>query len=488
MAFYAALLIPLFPLVAGTLIGLFGKQLGQQSYKIGVPAILLAFFSAVWVLVTVSQEGPIRIALYQATGSRDYMQLTLYIDRLSAVMMVLITGVSSIVHLYSVRYMQGERGYARFYSLLGLITAVLLCLVTSANLLMLFVFWQLLTWLLYLLLVYNYEHPPAVQFGFKTLLVHRLGDVAFLGGILLAYLTYGTLDFPDLFARAAANPATVPLWPGGFEIGAATAITLLLFGGGMSKSAQFPLHVWLPDTMDTPTPVSALMHAGIVNAAGFLINRLAPLYGLAPTTLHVVFVIGALTAILGAAMMLTQSDIKKMLGFSTMGQMGYMTMECGLGAFALSIFHLIAHGIFKATLFLYAGSAIHDARRDPGRRRGQHIPAFTLGRRLGHDLDPAVGHLARRARPVADSAARDRGAGRHYPAVFRLGDLLAGHHQSVPAQSGGLLAGGMGHGAHAVCGRLHLSLGSRGIHALFIPSSRRGCSVFPGRGVAHLDV
>ena len=367
MALYGAMLVLLLPLVAGLIIGLAGSQLREQSYRIGVPAVVLAFIGGVWTLYTVSVDGPIHIALYQRTpAAQNWLQFALYIDRLSAVMMVLITGVSSIIHLYSIRYLQQDRGYARFYALLGLITFALLSLVASANLFMLFVFWQLMSWLLYLLLAYNYTHPPAVNAAFKTWIVLRLGDVAFLGGVLLAYGVYGTLEFPLLFERAAESSATLPLWPGsGMEISTVTAITLLLFVGAMAKSAQLPLHVWLPDTMDTPTPVSALMHAGIVNAGGFLINRLAPLYGLTPGTLHVVFVIGALTAILGASMMLTQNDIKKMLGFSTIGQMGYMIMECGLGAFALAIFHLIAHGIFKASFFLYAGNVIHVARRTP---------------------------------------------------------------------------------------------------------------------------
>src|SRR2546425_11590690 len=165
--------------------------------------------------------------------------------------------------------------------------------------------------------------------------------------------------------RAAEDPITVSLWPGsGLEISAVTAITLLIFIGAMSKSAQFPLHMWLPDSLYAPTPVHALLHAGIINAGGFLLNRLAPLYGLSPTTLHLVFAIGAMTALLGAGMMLTQNDIKKTLGYSTIGQMGYMIMECGLGAFALAVFHLIAHGLFKATIFLNCGHVIHAARQE----------------------------------------------------------------------------------------------------------------------------
>lgn len=360
------ILVLLAPLLAGLLISLLGRTLGEQSYKIGVPAIVAAFVGSAWILYTVTTAGPAQLSITTRTpASTGWFQFGFYVDRLSAVMMVLITGVSAIIHLYSIRYMQGERGYARFYALLSFMSVVLLAMVASANLFMLFVCWQLVSWLLYLLLVYNYTHRPAVESAFKSFLVFSIGDVAFLAGVVLAYRTYGTLEFPALFEQAAQTAAAVSLWPGGPELSAATAITLLLFVGAMAKSAQLPLSMWLPDTMDAPTPVSALMHAGIVNAAGFLINRLAPLYGQAPETLHVVFVIGGLTTILGAIMMRTQSDIKKMLGFSTMGQMGYMVMECGLGAFALAIFHLIAHGIFKATLFLHAGNVIHAARREP---------------------------------------------------------------------------------------------------------------------------
>ncbi|ALA59412.1 NADH-quinone oxidoreductase subunit L [Nitrospira moscoviensis] len=361
------ILAPLLPLVAGVLIGLLGTRLRDQSYKIGVPAVAGAFAVAIWALFNVGrQEAPLSSLFWSLPlPASPWFRFGLQLDRLSAVMMVLITGVSLTIHLYSRNYMQGDRGYARFYALLGLITAVLLFLVTSANLFLLFVCWQLVSWLLYLLLVHNYGYGPAVKSAMKTWIILRLGDVAFLSGVVLAYHTYGTLELSELFERAAQHAAVVSLWPQGPEIDAVTAVTLLLFVGAMSKSAQFPLHVWLPDTMDTPTPVSALMHAGIVNAGGFLFNRLAPLFGQALDTLHVAFVIGGLTAIVGATIMLTQPDVKKMLGFSTMGQMGYMTMECGLGAFALAIFHLVAHGIFKATLFLHAGNIVHQARREP---------------------------------------------------------------------------------------------------------------------------
>src|SRR3989440_606858 len=343
-----------------------GGSLRERSAKVGGAAVVAAFLGALVTLMAVSSNGPISVRFYEpASGTSLGFPVGFYIDRLSAVMMVLISGVSTIIYLFSMRYMQQERGYSRFLALLAFTTFVLLCMVSSANLLMLFIFWQLLTWLLYLL-SHHYAHPATMEGAFKTYTLLRVGDVAFLSGIVLAHALYGTLEFQQLFIRAAEDPITVSLWPGsGLEISAVTAITLLIFIGAMSKSAQFPLHMWLPDSLYAPTPVHALLHAGIINAGGFLLNRLAPLYGLSPTTLHLVFAIGAMTALLGAGMMLTQNDIKKTLGFSTIGQMGYMIMECGLGAFALAVFHLVAHGLFKATVFLNCGNVIHKARQEP---------------------------------------------------------------------------------------------------------------------------
>ena len=367
MTMFVAILVPLLPLVSGIILGALGKNLRETSSKVGVSALALAFFCSLWVLYAVSVDGPIRIMVPSfRSGTDGWFQFGLFIDRLAAVMMVLITSVSTVIHVYSVRYLEGDPGYTRFYSLLGFMTFVILSLVSSPNLLMLFVFWQLLSWALYLILAFNYGHVAAYQNAFKTLMVHRIGDVTFLCGIFLTYKYFGTLEFQELFERASQHSHMVSLLPGNLlDISVVTVITLLIFIGAMAKSAQFPLHVWLPDTMDSPTPVSALMHAGIINAGGFLLNRLAPLYALSPNTLHIVFVIGAVTVVFGASMMLVQNDIKKTLGYSTMGQMGYMIMECGLGAFALAIFHLIAHGLFKASLFLSAGNVIHAARHEP---------------------------------------------------------------------------------------------------------------------------
>jgi len=360
------ILIPLFPLLAGISIGVLGKYMTSHVAKVGVIATASSFFLSVWTLYNVSTEGPIHFMLGPlSTENLSLFKIGILVDRLTAVMMVLITSVSTIIHVYSIRYLEGDPGYARFFALLSFITFVILSLVSSPNLFMLFVFWQLLSWALYLILAFNFPNRPACQKAFKTFFVHRVGDVSFLCGIFLAYKYFGTLEFTELFKAAAEQPQIISLFSGMFDISAVAAIALLIFVGAMAKSSQFPLHVWLPDTMDSPTPVSALMHAGIVNAGGFLLNRLAPFYALSPNTLHIVFVVGVLTVLLGASMMLAQNDIKKTLGFSTMGQMGYMIMECGLGAFALAIFHLIAHGLFKASLFLGAGQGIHAARNEP---------------------------------------------------------------------------------------------------------------------------
>ena len=359
MMFYPLIiLIPLMPLLAGIIIYV-SRVRSEKICGIGTCSQMLAFVLSLLALYEVSIREPIQTASFGI----GVFQFGLYVDKLAAVMMVLISGISALIHLFSKRYMQEERGFTWFYTLLAITTSALLFMVASPNLLMLFIFWQLLSGLL-ALLSYNYSHAKTVQGALKTYTILRIGDAAFLAGIILAYYIYGTLDLPKLFIVAAEAPVVFSLL-GIVQINAVTAVTLLIFIGAMSKSAQFPLHIWLPDALYAPTPVHALLHAGIINAGGFLLNRLAPLYGQSATTLHVVFVIGLITALLGSSMMLIQNDIKKTLGYSTIGQMGYMIMECGLGAFALAIFHLIAHGLFKATVFLNCGNVIHLVRQEP---------------------------------------------------------------------------------------------------------------------------
>lgn len=349
------------PLLAGALIALLGERLGERTAGIGIGALTLSACAALLSLYQASGEP----TLLRLPGSAPFLFPTLIIDRLAAVMMVLITGVSLVIHVYSQRYMRDDPDYVKFFGLLSLLTFVLLSLVTSGHLLWLFLGWHAVTWLLKALLTFNAGNAAAYLAGRTTLRVHGIGDAAFLCAIILAYATFGTFDLAEIFEGVGGAAGATVLWEDTwFEIRAVTLMTLLLVVTIMTKSAQFPFHVWLPGTIEAPTPVSAMLHAGIVNAGGFLVNRLAPLFGMAPTTLYVLFVVGALTALLGAATMLTQSSIKRTLVYSTMGQMGYMVMECGLGAFALAVFHLCAHGLFKATLFLNSGANIHKARTE----------------------------------------------------------------------------------------------------------------------------
>jgi len=362
---YFPLLIPLAPFLAALLTARPGGRASEGVYRLGLLLHFAAFLLSLPVLREVAAPGHPAISLTLfASAWQGPLTLAFHFDRLAAVMMVVVSGVGTLIYLYAIRYMREERGRARYHTLLAFAIAALLCMVSSANLLLLVMFWQLLSWLLSLL-AYNHQHGPTAGSIFRTFTMLRLGDVAFLAGIVLAYALYGTLDLQPLFAKAAHSQAVVSLWPGGPAMRGATAVTLLIFIGAMSKSAQFPLHMWLPDSLYAPTTTTGLLHAGIINAAGFLLNRLAPLYGLSPATLHLVFLIGTLTTFLGASMMLTQNDIKKTLVYSTIGQMGYMVMECGLGAFALAVFHLVAHGLFKATSFLNCGNVIHVARQEP---------------------------------------------------------------------------------------------------------------------------
>ncbi len=358
------LIVPLLLLTAAGIV-MIGRETPRFTRaKVAAFPIGLAFLGSIGALALVASEAPVTVRFYDpASVAAFVIPIGFYVDRLSAVMMTLITGVSTIIYCYSTTYMHQDHHARRYLTLICLTDFVLICMVSSGNLMMLFLFWQILSYLLYLL-AHNHVHPATLAGAFKTFTLLRVADTAFLAGIVLAYQLYGTLEFQELFARAGATPMTLSILPG-LDVTGTTAVTFLLFIGAMGKSAQFPLHLWLPGSLFAPTPVHALLHAGIINAGGFLINRLAPLFGMSSATLHIAFVIGTLTAVLGATMMLTQNDIKKTLGFSTIGQMGYMTMECGLGAFSLAVFHLIAHGLFKATVFLHCGNVIHKARQEP---------------------------------------------------------------------------------------------------------------------------
>ncbi|MCP9462135.1 MAG: NADH-quinone oxidoreductase subunit L [Nitrospira sp.] len=373
-----ALIAILIPLLGSLFIALAGSGMGERVARIGVGALTVSTVAALLSLYQTVRFDPI---LLTAPDLPLLLAPTLLVDRLASVMMVLITAVSLVVHVYSLRYMQGDGGYVRFFALLGLLTSVLLALVTSGHLLWLFAAWHAVTWLLVALIGFNKDSDAARKAGRTTLYVQSAGDLALLAGIVMIFITFGTFDLTKIIQTLATSP-TPRLGSGaGWSIKATDVVTGLLVLSVMTKSAQFPFHVWLPGTIEAPTPVSAMLHAGIVNAGGFLVNRLAPIFGSAPTTLYLLFMIGAMTALIGASTMLTQSSVKRALVYSTMGQMGYMVMECGLGAFALGIFHLCAHGLFKATLFLNSGANIHKARVEfklPPQRAAGNAPAFSL--------------------------------------------------------------------------------------------------------------
>lgn len=349
-------LLPLLPLLSGVLCHILARRLGLRFYRLSIALNALTFAGAVYLLLDFLAGR--QVTLWALSGELMSVQ----VDALSAVMAAVVSGISLIVHLYSIRYMQSDEGYVRFFVLLDFITAVILLMVFAGDLITLLVAWHLIGVLLYFLLNHNFTYDRSDRYAFWTFITHRLGDLPLVAAVVLLYQAYDTLSLPLLFERIAQMPAPATV----LGLPLLEMVGYLVVISAFAKSAQFPLHTWLPYTMEGPTPVSALMHAGIVNAGGFLINRFAPVFVHTSDVLHLVFIVGLITAIMGSALMLMQNDIKKSLGYSTMGQMGYMIMECGLGAFSLAIFHLIAHGMFKATLFLGSGSVIRAARQHDG--------------------------------------------------------------------------------------------------------------------------
>ena len=357
-------LIPLLPLASFLILGLFGHWIKDKAHLVAVPAIILSFLFSLFAFVDVAggHHSTFRLYTWLTSGLLD-IHIGITIDRLTSVMLLLVTIVSGLVHIYTIGYMQGEPGYARFFSYIALFTFSMLMLVLADNFLQLFIFWEAVGLCSYLLIGHWYERPSACAAATKAFIVNRVGDFGFLLGLLLVWTTFDSLDYSEVFAKAhdAAGRTMNIFEPFGSSLEASvlTVICLLLFTGAIGKSAQFPLHVWLPDAMEGPTPISALIHAATMVTAGvFLVARLAPLYNLSPTAMMVVAIVGALTMMLGATIALTQTDIKRVVAYSTMSQLGYMMMACGLGAYAAGIYHLLTHGAFKALLFLGCGSVI----------------------------------------------------------------------------------------------------------------------------------
>jgi len=356
--------IPLLPLVSFLILGLFGHWIKNNAHLVAVPAVLVSWLLSLLVFFDVANGHQSSFPLYTwlTSGMLD-IHIGFSIDRLTAVMLLLVTTVSSLVHIYTIGYMRGDPGYARFFSYIALFTFSMLMLVMADNLLQLFVFWEAVGLCSYLLIGHWYDRPAACAAATKAFLVNRVGDFGFMLGLLLVWYSFGSLDYQEIFPRAHESAGDVMnvLGPfgGTWDVSVLTLICLLLFTGAIGKSAQVPLHVWLPDAMEGPTPISALIHAATMVTAGvFMVARLAPLYNLSPTAMTVVAITGGVTMVVGATIALTQTDIKRVVAYSTVSQLGYMIMACGLGAYASGMYHLLTHGAFKALLFLGCGSVI----------------------------------------------------------------------------------------------------------------------------------
>ena len=376
-------LIPLVPFVGFLLNGLLGRRLPKPvvtaialiapliSFIIALHAALVAWSGSL-ALPVIEQNAPAWIsvgALHVDFGS--------VLDPLSLVMLLIVTGVGFLIHVYSVGYMHDEHGYWRFFAYLNLFLFFMTVLVQAGNALLMFVGWEGVGLASYLLVGFWFQKPSAARAGMKAFVVNRIGDFGFLIGLFLLLANFGTLSFSELSAKLAANP--------GMTGGVLTAIALCLLVGATGKSAQLPLYVWLPDAMEGPTPVSALIHAATMVTAGvYMIARTHFIFDRSPFALSVVAIVGAATAIFAATMGLVQTDIKRVLAYSTVSQLGYMFLGCGVAAYSAAIFHLMTHAFFKALLFLAAGAVIHslggeqDMRKMGGLRTKIPITFWTM--------------------------------------------------------------------------------------------------------------
>jgi NADH-quinone oxidoreductase subunit L len=354
--------IVLGPLLGSIIAGLFGKKIGRVwSHRAAIYGVAIAFALSLWILKLVAIDGETyNQQAYQwlQAGSLS-LEVGFMVDALTAMMMVVVTFVSLMVHIYTIGYMHDDDGYARFFSYISLFTFSMLMLVMANNFMQLFFGWEAVGLVSYLLIGFWYKKPTAIFANLKAFLVNRVGDFGFLLGIAGVLMYAGSLDYVEVFAQAPAiSEQNITIFSG-YAWSVMSLICILLFIGAMGKSAQVPLHVWLPDSMEGPTPISALIHAATMVTAGiFMVTRMSPLFELSETALSFVLVIGAITALFMGFLGLIQNDIKRVIAYSTLSQLGYMTVALGASAYAAGVFHLMTHAFFKALLFLGAGSVI----------------------------------------------------------------------------------------------------------------------------------
>ncbi|PUE61595.1 NADH-quinone oxidoreductase subunit L [Limnohabitans sp. 2KL-17] len=361
------LAVPLAPLAGALLAGVFGTQFGgnwigrRLSHTLTILGVLVAFILSVMTLKSVIDGARFNETLYtwMVVGGLK-MEVGFLIDGITAMMMCVVTFVSLMVHIYTIGYMEEDEGYNRFFAYISLFTFSMLMLVMSNNLLQLFFGWEAVGLVSYLLIGFWYNKPTAIFANMKAFLVNRVGDFGFILGIGLIVAYTGTLNYTELFAKAN-ELATInfPWYIFGLDSMLITVICICLSIGAMGKSAQFPLHAWLPDSMEGPTPISALIHAATMVTAGiFMVARMSPLFELSEAALNFIMVIGAITALFMGFLGIIQNDIKRVVAYSTLSQLGYMTVALGASAYSVAVFHLMTHAFFKALLFLGAGSVI----------------------------------------------------------------------------------------------------------------------------------
>lgn len=356
------LTIALAPLLGSIIAGFFGKQVGKVwSHRAAVYGVGLSFVLSVWVLKLVAMDGETynqQVYQWLQAGTLS-LEVGFMVDALTAMMMVVVTFVSLMVHIYTIGYMHDDDGYTRFFSYISLFTFSMLMLVMANNFMQLFFGWEAVGLVSYLLIGFWYKKPTAIYANLKAFLVNRVGDFGFLLGIAGVLMYAGSLDYVEVFTQAPTISEKTIVIFAGHDWSVMSLICILLFIGAMGKSAQVPLHVWLPDSMEGPTPISALIHAATMVTAGiFMVTRMSPLFEFSETALSFVLVIGAITALFMGFLGLIQNDIKRVIAYSTLSQLGYMTVALGASAYAAGVFHLMTHAFFKALLFLGAGSVI----------------------------------------------------------------------------------------------------------------------------------
>ncbi len=422
------LLVPLAPLAASVIVGLFGGRLGRSaSHWLCIVGVAASFVASIAIAQDVHAGHRFDGDIYTWLASGSFkLTIGFLVDPLTATMLLVVTFVSLMVHIYTVGYMADDPGYTRFFSYISLFTFSMLMLVMSNNFMQLFFGWEAVGLVSYLLIGFWYERPTANAASLKAFIANRIGDFGFVLGIGLVLAYFGTLDYAPVFAQAGSLAGTtITPWAGG-HWSLMSAICICLFVGAMAKSAQVPLHVWLPDSMEGPTPISALIHAATMVTAGiFMVARMSPLFEWSETALSFVTVIGATTALFMAFLGIVQNDIKRVIAYSTLSQLGYMTVALGVSAYSAAIFHLLTHAFFKALLFLAAGSVIialhheQDLRRMGGLWRYMPITYVTavIGSLALAGIPPFAGFYSKDSIIEAVALSRVGGHGYAYFAV-----------------------------------------------------------------------